>query len=584
MSTTIGSLDVKLNLELQRLDAQIGAANRKVAAMGKRMNGDIVKAARGINTALSTLGVGVGISGLVAFGREILQLGGQITDLARQANISTEAFQVLSAVGRDSGVAGEQIAVAFTRMGATVQEAAEGSKTAVESLAKLNLTAAGLKALAPEDQFEVIARRIQQATDKEKAFNAALEILGAKTAPKLREVLEKLGTEGFDKLRESLKGEILTPSQLKQLDDAGDKLARLAGLVKVIGAQAVLGAASAAQQLGQSSIFQNPGAFAPGVTIPRSAIPRTFPAIGDPMSGRAITPDQAAAIQAAAAQEARMKDAANAARAKALDASQAATRARILGQDIALQNQLAKSIEGVRGAVADQDDELAEYIKTVKDTRGPLKEWLDEEAKVAALIAQGRITRDEGGRYLSDLQSPDGEPALKKLTTTAQKFEQEMGRIFESVGESAARSFADMVLSGENAFKSLADTVARSMLELFARLAIINPLMNAVLGGTGGFQMLPTLFSVFGGGKAGGGMVSSGTTYLVGERGPELFTPRTAGNIIPNHQLNGGGYSEAVTINYNVQAGVSRSDLVPILRAHGEAVIADLRDRDRRRK
>lgn len=31
----------------------------------------------------------------------------------------------------------------------------------------------------------------------------------------------------------------------------------------------------------------------------------------------------------------------------------------------------------------------------------------------------------------------------------------------------------------------------------------------------------------------------SGSTYLVGERGPELFTARSSGNIIPNNQLGG---------------------------------------------
>lgn len=37
--------------------------------------------------------------------------------------------------------------------------------------------------------------------------------------------------------------------------------------------------------------------------------------------------------------------------------------------------------------------------------------------------------------------------------------------------------------------------------------------------------------------RAGGGPVSSGRTYLVGERGPELFTTSQSGRIIPNHAL-----------------------------------------------
>ncbi len=40
-----------------------------------------------------------------------------------------------------------------------------------------------------------------------------------------------------------------------------------------------------------------------------------------------------------------------------------------------------------------------------------------------------------------------------------------------------------------------------------------------------------------GGARASGGSVKSGTTYLVGEEGPELFTPRMNGSIIPNDEL-----------------------------------------------
>ena len=58
---------------------------------------------------------------------------------------------------------------------------------------------------------------------------------------------------------------------------------------------------------------------------------------------------------------------------------------------------------------------------------------------------------------------------------------------------------------------------------------------------------------VFGGeGRAGGGSVSAGQPYMVGERGPELFVPGASGAIVPN----GGGGSNitiaagAVQINY----------------------------------
>ena len=50
--------------------------------------------------------------------------------------------------------------------------------------------------------------------------------------------------------------------------------------------------------------------------------------------------------------------------------------------------------------------------------------------------------------------------------------------------------------------------------------------------------------------KAQGGPVVGGRSYLVGERGPEIFTPRGSGGITPNNQLGG-----SVNINVNVDAG-----------------------------
>lgn len=41
--------------------------------------------------------------------------------------------------------------------------------------------------------------------------------------------------------------------------------------------------------------------------------------------------------------------------------------------------------------------------------------------------------------------------------------------------------------------------------------------------------------------RAMGGPVSSNTPYVVGERGPEMFVPRSAGSIVPNDQLGMGG-------------------------------------------
>ena len=63
---------------------------------------------------------------------------------------------------------------------------------------------------------------------------------------------------------------------------------------------------------------------------------------------------------------------------------------------------------------------------------------------------------------------------------------------------------------------------------------------------------------LFGGGKAAGGPVSGGTSYLVGEKGPELFTPSSSGNITPNDAL-GGNTVVNITVNDNGGGSASSS-------------------------
>lgn len=56
-----------------------------------------------------------------------------------------------------------------------------------------------------------------------------------------------------------------------------------------------------------------------------------------------------------------------------------------------------------------------------------------------------------------------------------------------------------------------------------------------------------------GGPLAEGGPIGAGDTHLVGEEGPELFTPRTSGRIIPNDELGGG--STTVIVHQTVNVG-----------------------------
>lgn len=102
----------------------------------------------------------------------------------------------------------------------------------------------------------------------------------------------------------------------------------------------------------------------------------------------------------------------------------------------------------------------------------------------------------------------------------------------------------------------------------------------ATLLGLGTEGLREAFNTLYGGGRAVGGMVNSGMSYLVGERGPELFTPGATGAITPNNRLSMGGGSGGMTLQFVYAPRVSLLDegeiettagpaLVQYLKAHG---------------
>jgi lambda family phage tail tape measure protein len=107
-------------------------------------------------------------------------------------------------------------------------------------------------------------------------------------------------------------------------------------------------------------------------------------------------------------------------------------------------------------------------------------------------------------------------------------------------------AFVQFVQTGKLSFKSLANSIIADLVRIAVRRAIV-----AAIGGP-----LGSLF-----GMANGGPVQGATPIIVGERGPELFVPQSAGKIISNSSLKGSGQNTGGTtggsptvVNYNIQA------------------------------
>jgi hypothetical protein len=171
-----------------------------------------------------------------------------------------------------------------------------------------------------------------------------------------------------------------------------------------------------------------------------------------------------------------------------------------------------------------------------EETRTPAERLNIELAELNKLLADGHIKWDEYSRAVFAAQD--------KFEAASKKNEE----VVDSFGKKFAENTQDFLGQGlydaiNGNFKNIGDAFAQMITRMVAEAAaadIARALFgDMVKGGSGGGflgGLLSSASSLFGGAFAGGGDPPVGRLSLVGENGPELFVPRTAGTILPAAQ------------------------------------------------
>ena len=115
-------------------------------------------------------------------------------------------------------------------------------------------------------------------------------------------------------------------------------------------------------------------------------------------------------------------------------------------------------------------------------------------------------------------------------------------QLYDGIANSIQGGLVDAIEGAINGTKTLGD-VARSVFG-----AIQRQLIN--FAATSFLRAIPGIGGFF----ANGGVTKPNKSYIVGERGPELFTPGVTGRVTPNHEMMGGG---STTVVVNVDASGS---------------------------
>jgi hypothetical protein len=226
-------------------------------------------------------------------------------------------------------------------------------------------------------------------------------------------------------------------------------------------------------------------------------------------------------------------------------------RDRLLGQIV--QKQTGLELPSISGGVADVkfDFNIIPGIRNLTELEaklaGPLPSLLPDLQK-----AIKNIQKDPKDVTIPVKPRIVAEGADKAVLEFSNNLTQALQNALQSGLEGIGESLGNL-LSGENFGQGILNVIS-SLLSAIGKALIAYGIakdgIDKILG-PGGIAIpgaaaigigiatiaAASLLKNFGGARAEGGPVSGNKTYLVGERGPELFVPNVAGTIVPNDEL-----------------------------------------------
>ena len=250
----------------------------------------------------------------------------------------------------------------------------------------------------------------------------------------------------------------------------------------------------------------------------------------------------------------------------------------LLKKQMEIRDQLIKRLEKANGrskqGIQNRINEINKDIEVL-------------EGRDKILQKEKEITAEQEKR---NKQIEEAQEKIKKQEEAAESLKKKFMEIGKSVEQGIVQNLTDAVMGTQSlgqAAINVLNNLKRKLIELAIQRAVagignfIGRGLGNIFGGSGGFKAPPPMKAGFMGTgipaklpagsfnitpKAKGGSVNRGSSYLVGERGPELFMPSRSGTIIPNRNIGGGGTTNnMITVNVDasgtsVQGDGSKAD------------------------
>lgn len=205
----------------------------------------------------------------------------------------------------------------------------------------------------------------------------------------------------------------------------------------------------------------------------------------------------------------------------------------------------AAAEQAIRSAAQAQTKEL-DYQRESLELKNQMIYASETDLKLAQISLEFTRKRKEAEKSPEKdflLKELDRQEEMRVMFVFMEDSAKRMQSVFDTVWGSMSAMIDNFTKTGKLNVKEFARSAIQDLISIQLKagamkfLGALFPQLS--FGGLGGLQQ-----------RASGGTVTNNTSYLVGERGPEMFVPNGSGTIIPNNQIGNMGGSTNVTNNY----------------------------------
>jgi hypothetical protein len=539
----------------EQIKFEFTAINKTAATFNSIKTGlsGMASQALSVRGAMTALIATVTSGALLNMGRQALDAAGGLGELASQTGASTKALQAYKFIALENGVTNEQMQKGFAQLTKRLGEAKLGSDKMIEAFGAVGVSGRELASLTTDQAMLKIADAMSKIQDPAK--RAALEVqLFGKAGQALDPILRQGSAaiaEQTQKLAEM--GLIMDDATIAKADEAADKMATLAEVLKTRftiavaeNADALLSLANAfATAAAAAGNFFSQVAQKSRDTEIRAANPANESSYLGGMitfrSGRRFTKGGRGGGSFDPTGKFNKSDF-------------APLTTPIPSMDVP--KILGGSKSGGSKSASKQTGVLTpENYASWDAFRQAMRQQLEADFAMT------------GFNNMADKPLIEIFPNSDQLTETINSIKgpmrmitNEADELANSIGASFGNAFQGLI-EGTQGFKAAFRSMASSIISELMRIYVTEQLVKSI----GGF--FKSIFTTGIPGRAIGGSVQSGSPYMVGERGPELFVPSRSGSIVPNNKMGSGmvvnvdarGASDPAAVRQQVELGIAQA-------------------------